>query len=382
MQVVHMKLTKQNLYNFLIYSAFTILVLITSKFPFFWDTIQLASRHAHYFYQTGFHSIILPENIDSGHIPTLGIYLALVWKIFGKTLLVSHLSMLPFVWGIVYQSIQLIKKVLPEHQQGKALIILLADATLLAQCTLVSPDVLVVFFFIMVLNHFNDRRKLWFALAVMGLSLSSMRGMMCTFSIFIANIVYCKWMSGKFSLMENNKLVIFRKDNLNELMRLCIPYIPAILLAGSFLVWHYYKTGWIGYHKNMPWYENFEYVNLKDFLRNIIIYAWRLMDFGRLFVWISGIYCLWHYLKNKPAIDNSLKFFLIIIISLAAVFSYSVLLHKSLSAHRYLLPIYLVISLTVSMYLFLYINNLSVQRFFFHNYCLRVIMWKFLGLSG
>lgn len=58
------------------YLFFFILLLATVKYPFFWDTVQLASKHAHFFYETDFHSIILPNEIDSGHIPTLGIYLA------------------------------------------------------------------------------------------------------------------------------------------------------------------------------------------------------------------------------------------------------------------------------------------------------------------
>lgn len=94
------------IYVFL-YFIFALLVLGTAQFPFFWDTIQLGSKHAHYFYETNFRSIILPNEIDSGHIPSLGIYLALVWKIAGKSLVISHLAMLPFVMGIVFQSLRL-----------------------------------------------------------------------------------------------------------------------------------------------------------------------------------------------------------------------------------------------------------------------------------
>src|SRR5665811_945241 len=94
----------------ILYLIFTLLVVGTMRFPFFWDTIQLGSEHAHFFYETNFRIIILPNVIDSGHIPILGIYLASIWTLFGKSLLLSHLAMLPFVLGIVFQSIQLCRR--------------------------------------------------------------------------------------------------------------------------------------------------------------------------------------------------------------------------------------------------------------------------------
>ena len=105
-----MKKEQYNLFEIILYGLFTLLVIGVARNPFFWDTIQYASKQGNYFYATNFQSIIVPGNIDSGHIPSLGIYLALVWKVFGKSLIVSHLAMLPFVWGIVYQSIKLSKQ--------------------------------------------------------------------------------------------------------------------------------------------------------------------------------------------------------------------------------------------------------------------------------
>jgi hypothetical protein len=97
------------------------------QYSFFWDTVQLASKHAHFFYETDFRSIILPNEIDSGHIPTLGFYLALIWKIAGKTLMVSHLSMLPFVIGIVCQTIILVRRHFSKEWHYYALAIILAQ---------------------------------------------------------------------------------------------------------------------------------------------------------------------------------------------------------------------------------------------------------------
>ena len=119
---------RQQIRFFPFYLFFVILVIGTVNYPFFWDTIQLASKQAHFFYESDFHTIILPNEIDSGHIPSLGIYLALIWKITNKSLLVSHLAMLPFVIGIVWQSVQLVQKLFISRWQYYAVAILLADA--------------------------------------------------------------------------------------------------------------------------------------------------------------------------------------------------------------------------------------------------------------
>ena len=69
---------------------------------FFWDTVQLGSIHAQFYFDNNFSFFFLPENIDSGHPPTFGIYIALIWKIFGKSLVTSHFAMLPFLMGIIF----------------------------------------------------------------------------------------------------------------------------------------------------------------------------------------------------------------------------------------------------------------------------------------
>ncbi len=348
----------------LIYLFFTALVIATINYPFFWDTIQLASKHAHYFYETNFHSIILPNDIDSGHIPTLGFYLAIIWKCLGKTLIASHLAMLPFVLGIVYQSILITKKLFKSNWQNKALIILLIDSTLMAQCTLVSPDVLLVFFFLMALNNLISGKRLFYLIALSGLVLVSMRGMMCIAAFFVADIIYDCCQNEVFS--KNVKISQkFKSFFAISFFQNFLKYLPAIIISASFLAWHYYKTGWIGYHKDMPWSTLFETVNIKGFIWNIFILGWRLTDFGRLFIWITGVYCAWDFFRYRPKFDANFKILLIVFACIFLALSQAVLLHKGLSGHRYLLPVYLLFSLLVSYYLFEYSANIKLRNIFF-----------------
>jgi hypothetical protein len=343
-----------------VYLFFLLLFFATVTFPFFWDTVQLASKHAHFFYESGFKSIILPNEIDSGHIPSLGIYIALIWKIAGKSLVISHLAMLPFVLGIVYQSVLLIKKIFSDEWHYYALIILLADATLLAQCTLVSPDVLVVFFFLLALNNLISKKKILYSVALAGLALSSMRGMMCIAGLFFAEIILylnSETKDNRNSLWKRRVLYIFRAIKV---------YLPSVLIAGLFFAWHYYKTGWIGYHKDMPWYTLFQLVDLKGAIWNTFIFGWRLADFGRVFLWITGFVCLWHYIRNRPVIPKMLVRLSILLLCIFLALSHAPVLHRNLAAHRYFLPVYLLISLVVTYYLFEVVRSKILKKLVFY----------------
>lgn len=328
---------------YFIYPAFAILVMASAGFPFFWDTVQLASRHADFFYSTNFKSIILPNEIDSGHIPTLGIYIASVWKIFGRSLIASHLAMLPFVLGIVFQAIRLSRKYFPSKWQLPALIIILIDPVLLAQCTLVSPDVLLIFFFLLAVNNIFEKKSFFYSIALAGLSLSSMRGMMCVAGFFAADAII-KYISRKKSVNEHSLLI--------KITEFFAPYLPAILITVAFMGWHYFKTGWIGYHSDMPWYPLFEMVNFSGALRNTMILGWRIIDLGHLFVWITAIACLLHYFRKKSSPPEHFVSLGIISIAMFLSIAHAFILHANLSAHRYLLPVYLIFTTLICYFLF------------------------------
>jgi hypothetical protein len=325
---------------------FLLLVISTINFPFFWDTVQLASKHAHFFYNSGFNNIILPNEIDSGHIPALGIYLALIWTITGKFLIMSHMAMLPFVFGIVFQLIILVRRIFSPDWQSYALIILMADATLMAQCTLVSSDVLVVFFFLMSLNNILRKSRLWLAVALAGLTLSSMRGMMCVAGLFTGEVLL--FLSGQDFIFKSG----YPERTFKFIIGTLKAYLPSMLIAIVFFSWHFYKTGWIGYHGNMPWATLFQTVGIKGAIWNAYILGWRLVDFGRIFVWIAGIICLLHFIKNRPDTGTSAKAILIFFICIFFALAQAEILHRNLSAHRYFLPVYILFSLLVTYYLF------------------------------
>jgi hypothetical protein len=292
--------------------------------PFFWDTIQLASKHGHFFYETDFQSLILPPEIDSGHPPLFGMYLAVLWKIFGKTLTISHFAMLPFLWGCVFLLVKSGEKLAGTKGAFWLPLICFADPVLASQSILVSPDIPLLFF--MLLGLWGIYRKdapVLLTISVLGLGLISMRGMMVAVGLFAFSLVVCD-----------------KKITPAALLIKLLPFIPGGVIAGVFLFYHYLETGWIGYHAGSPWAPSYERVGLGGFLKNVLILGWRLADFGRLFMWLALGWMVFRGIQRHWKISKTARQLGWLTTILFLVLIPSQLLHVGLLAHRYLLPIF------------------------------------------
>lgn len=311
----------------------TLATFLVRHHVFFWDTVQLGSKHAHFYYENGFSQLLLPPDTDSGHPPTFGLYLAMMWSLFGKTLPVSHFAMLPFIFGILYFLWGIATEIAGKRNAIFLLLLAMVDPTLAAQCLLVSPDVVLACFFLMGVYAILQTRSLLKMLAMLGLAMISMRGMMTVVTLFLFEIA-------------------LHFDNWKTLPKLLLQklpfYVPAGLFGLAFLGWHYYQTGWIGYHHASPWAPSFAKVDVRGFIKNIAVLVWRLLDFGRVFVWMVILYLL-IINKNRPLLfkHEKLRTFLILLIMVTLVLTPTMLGYAGLSAHRYLLPIYLSLSLLV-----------------------------------
>lgn len=353
---------KNNPFLVFSYTGILLLFFFNIENSFFWDTIQLGSRHASFFLSANFSTLLLPDYIDSGHIPAFGFYLGLTWKFFGRTLLVSHLAMLPFVLGIVWQLYKLATHFFHEKHVGLVALLLLLDPTLLSQMTLVSPDVPLVFFFLMGMNALLNNKKKVLAASVLFLFLISMRGMMVSFCLLLLD-VYCN--------------VLFSKQigkTFAALLKRSTIYLPALLVFISFSLFHYFEKGWIGFHDDSPWAECFEPVDAKGFMYNITILGWRVLDFGRLGIWFVFMVLFLKYRKHILN-DKQARLLVIIFICLAIVLPANMLWAKNLLAHRYLIPIYLVFSLLAAKVLFSDYVNKTLKKAF-------VFVWLLVLLTG
>jgi len=340
-------------------------IWLTQGFPFFWDSIQLGSKHAHWYYEQGFRYLLPPSSIDSGHPPLFGLYLAGMWQLFGKSLAVSHWAMLPVVWGTLWLLFPIGRywsRSQTEERESYGWLfplLALANPVLLAQLLLISPDAVLVLGFLMVLYgilYRNRWPKTFGALLLAGIST---RGMMVVVVLYVWELLNATTTSGAASERPPAAFPSGWRTGLLRAFRLALPYVPSGLLALAYLSYHYWQAGWIGYHADSPWAPGFEKANALQMLRNLAVLAWRLLDFGLVFVWLAlGIaaWRIWRKALPYPPERTRLAFSLFGV-SLALL-SLSWLLHVNLHQHRYLLPV----MLALQMLAFTLIVNSGLRR--------------------
>lgn len=317
-------------------------VLLSLDHVFFWDTIQLGSKHAHFYYASGFKHLLLPLEIDSGHPPLFGIYLALGWLLFGKSLLTSHLLMLPFVWFLIYQWYRLGKQLGGEQLLPYFMLLLLVDPVVASQSILISPDVPLLGFFLLLLNAILDKNVNGKLLAIVGLGMISMRGMMVGFLLF-----FWEWLV--YSKQESTA------GRIHHFLRLLWPYLPGGLMAMAFLGYHYAARGWVGFHEDSEWAPSFALADGKQMLKNVAVLVWRWLDFGRIFIGLAAAGLLLALAKKRgwkaAWKENINRQVALLLLLLLVGLSLSFIRYAGLQQHRYLLPLFLVN--TVFFYLFL-----------------------------
>jgi hypothetical protein len=310
-----------------------LLTALVRQHPFFWDTVQLASKHAHWYFENDFRHFFLPPEFDSGHPPTFGMYLAFCWKIFGKSLIVSHFAMLPFLWGMVWFGSKIGHFIAGDRGHWLLLTLFAVDPTLGGQALLVSPDIVLVCFFLMALTAILEKKKWLLLVAGIGLCLVSMRGMITATGLFLFEILRQKppvWQAG-----------------IKHVFNISLPWLPGFLLAFVFLSAHFLYAGWVGHHADSPWAPSFDRVDFQGFIKNVTILIWRLFDYGRVLLWAMLIGFIWRerrrfsQLFQHPVFKNLVLLLCCMLLVLTPTF----LLYKGLSGYRYILPVYLAVSM-------------------------------------
>ena len=302
----------------------TILVYALQSLPLFWDTVQLAGKHASFYYSGDFGRWLLPPALDSGHPPTFGLYLAACWKLFGRSLPVSHWAMYPWLLLWLFGVWRVLRAWVPVQWLPWSVLILLIDPVWLGQAALVSPDIWVMVGFWWALAGMQEGRAGWLVLATVLLCLTSTRGMMLSAALYG---IALRW---RYRAGERRLTLIWRT---------LLPFLPGAMAGVGFLIWHYTQAGWIGYHAGSPWAPSFERVGVKGLLRNIAVLGWRLVDYGRWVVFpLLGVGVVFFWKKESTAFRVRFAKWGSVLLVLLLFLAPTTLLYKGLSGHRYWLP--------------------------------------------
>ena len=317
-----------------------LIVFMSRNNPFFWDSTYY-SRIGLWFYEHGFKSLILPADLDAGHPPFFGVYLALVWKALGKNLMASHFAILPFAIGINWQLFRLARKFVESRYREICLLVIAFEPTLLAQTSMVSNDLVLVFFYLLGLNSIIKKQPLFLFLAMLGMSMVSTRGIIASGALLLSELLI------GYSIEKKS---IFTLQNLKSI---ALPYLGAGIIISSWLWYHYSQAGWLLTPASGNWSGQREIIGIGGMLRNVGIIAWRLMDFGRLGLWIITLLCVPMVLRKKLYLNPNFKTLLITFLAPLIIFSLAFIPFSNPIGHRYYLVVYLLFGILAS-YIFMH----------------------------
>ena len=298
----------------------TLYVCVSMYFPFFWD----AAYHAQValnIYEHNFNTVFPPSDTDAGHPVLFNLYLAVGWKIFGKNLVVSHLLQLPFIWGYVYFTGKFIQKYIPHYYQWIAVVLLCAEATLTAQVMSLNPDIALLCGFLMVLYGINEQKNIYIVIGMALLSLLSIRGWIMGIALFCIDFVHNRFDIKQWKKYVSNYIVF------------------AILIIVWLFLHHFYMGRWFAsemYKSEFSW---------GIIPKNAVVFVFRLLDTGRVILWITVLWLLWQRRKSIIVLLSQAHFLLYSAgIAIIVFFILFVPLTNPIG-HRYFIVIYVLLVL-------------------------------------
>ncbi len=302
------------------------LCLLSAKLGFFWDNVLLSSKLAHFFYEQPWNVFVPVDAVDCGHPPFFGIYLANVWKLFDKSLFVSHFAMLPILLILAWHYWKLLEYFLPSRLYWLGVLVFILEPTLIAQCTMVSNEVVQFTGFIWALSLIVQRKQNWLFLPTVMMTAVSMRSVFVVVGLFTADILWQRFKAKKW----NFKAVL--------------PYLPSALFFVLWNYYHYQEVGWAFLNIGSRWATEYGSSGPKEFVRNLIVMLWHFVDFGRIILYLLVLIPLWNIWKNKSWKSIYTEYVILFIASLMPLFLF--LLSRDIPiGHRYLTGWYLLFAL-------------------------------------
>jgi hypothetical protein len=328
--------------------------LLNSNKFFFWDSIAQISIPANWYFDSNFRYFFVPDAYATGHPTFVGMYIAILWKVFGKSLLVSHLAMFPFILGIFFQFDNYLRDLRQEKFTPFLIFIfVLCDPTLISQMSMVTFDIPQIFFFLCCINCINKQRHLALSVAFIALMMTSLRGALCGFGVILYGLLR--------SHETNPKLSI----------KVILPYVPGLFALAIFLISFYLQKHWIIHNTvSKKWEEFSEPASITGILRNIGLVVWRLIDYGRIGIWIILSIILFLSVKRKTLFDPFFKNTFFVAVCQFIVIFPVVIYYKNPFGHRYFLPVIIPISIAVCYWIMKY----SKLRYAIYSFTLLLVV--------
>lgn len=333
--------------KYILYLCFLALLLISFFFrsvPFFWDG-TFFSEVASSFFDGRYTPFDCPENLDNVTFPIYSTYLFIVWKIFSKTLFISHLALLPFLIGTVYEFYKFCKKFLDDTAISFALILLMLQPAFMTQSILMAYDIPLLYLFLLCLNLALEKRYTFYQIIVTLVALYSIRGLFLGISLFILMSIFnykdLKWNSLLFSFKQ---------------------HVLCLIAVTTWFIYHKTQTGWFIIS---PIHENTDeqVQSLSMMIRHAGFIIWKLIDLGQLLSWLILLIGTMIIYRQKRMTTEVKTLLLCVFIPLIITALFMIPFSNPIS-HRYFLFGYVLLIPAIS-FLLMQIKNKVVSTSFF-----------------
>ncbi len=316
--------------------TYSILSIICWNHVYFWDNIQLTSIEAHWYYLTDFRSLIIPKSAPELGIygtvgpPLLPLVTAALWKIVGYKVWVSHGLISIFAIILFYNTWKLVKFFFSEKYVGWVSFIILMETTLLAQFSIAPNDFILFTAFIISLRAILERKKTLLAVSFFILTAISMRGLFTGCILFIVHIFF------QLFSKENSKV--------KSGIKILFSYIPALLILTTYFSFYFSTQGWLFSNSKFADAHNTP-TGIGFIIKHFCDLGMRLIENGRIIIWIIAFIAGWKLLKTKTKIAKEQTFILAVFVLLTGLYSLFAVITKMPFLTRYFMPLILLLTI-------------------------------------
>lgn len=332
------------------YLYFILLTFFSLHIPFFWDGTFFSEISVHFF-KEGYNGFISPEQTDTGGFPMYSAYLTLCWKIFGKSLAVSHIAILPFLLGIAFEYFKLAKRYLSDKMLFFAMVLLIIEPVLITQSVLMGYDILMVWLFLLSLNLLLSNKYKLFSIALIFLCMSSMRGVILGISLLVIDYLL------------NKKISIFWFSK----------YVPTILIIIVWSIYHHQQTGWFFFSPQREKTDE-SFLPFSMAIKQAGYIIWKINDFGRVVLWIFMLIAGFRLYKKTKS-ENFFQLVKIVFVPMIILLICMSFLANPVG-HKYFIVVFLCLQIAIC-YLLQQISSSIKRNVLFISFCIVLIAGNF-----
>ncbi len=306
---------------------------------FMWDNITTCAATSSYFFYNGWHIFSMGNFLDIGHPPTMSLYYATVWKLFGRNLIVSHFAQMPFLWLLLQQLFLIGDKLFSGAKKivfiAASFILVFADTTFLSQVGQVGFEIPSVALWLLAVNllwkrYAGNYQKInalffFFTLCIVFIPLIHLRGLALTISLFVAEAFF------QFQNIKNNwKKIGF----------ILIPYLISATIFCIWLWFHFTNVGYLFSDAKSSWgAANMGIADMQRAIYNSFLVLMRWLDNGRILMCLAMFLAAFFFVsKFKNEEKSFAKFIFLIFISASFCLSLNFVVMTKYVCHRYFLP--------------------------------------------